>query len=67
VDLFIGKDLQSVNADFLRYKMGWDIAAKPFGRHVPVQARDIRSGDYLAIMRLDGLGARARPAAAVRG
>lgn len=51
--LFDSKQLEQNNVDFLRVKMNWTM--EPFGKHVTVDKKNIRSGDYLAILRLDGL------------
>lgn len=52
-EMFNGNDLQKANAEFLSYKMKWPIQS--FGKQVQIDPKNVRSGDYLAIMRFDGL------------
>jgi hypothetical protein len=52
-EIFNGTNLQASNAEFMAYKMNWTMV--PYGKQQVIDRSLIRSGDYLAIMRLDGL------------
>jgi hypothetical protein len=48
-------ELRLLNFDFMTRRKIWPSTVPAFGLQVPVDAAYIRSGDYFAIMRLDGL------------
>jgi hypothetical protein len=55
INLFSGTDLAVSNIDFLTERKVWP-PVQPFNKTVSVSASTLKSGDYLAIARLDGLG-----------
>jgi len=54
VNIFVSNDSATANADFLVDRGVWP-SATPFGKQVPLDKTNLRTGDYLAIARLDGL------------
>eukprot|EP00009_Paramoeba_aestuarina_P013506 CAMPEP_0201523808 /NCGR_PEP_ID=MMETSP0161_2-20130828/20935_1 /ASSEMBLY_ACC=CAM_ASM_000251 /TAXON_ID=180227 /ORGANISM="Neoparamoeba aestuarina, Strain SoJaBio B1-5/56/2" /LENGTH=514 /DNA_ID=CAMNT_0047923025 /DNA_START=96 /DNA_END=1640 /DNA_ORIENTATION=- len=52
--LFKGKNMFQNNVDFIGEKMQWQMIKREAGR-TTLPDSDIKSGDYLAILRLDGL------------
>jgi hypothetical protein len=57
VGLFVGNetDVAAANADFLSTRGVWQDPLEPFGHFQEMDKTLIRSGDYLAILKLDGL------------
>lgn len=53
LQLFDSHDLASVNVEFLQRVLNW--TTEPFGKEQQLSPSLIRSGDYFAVMRLDGL------------
>lgn len=47
--------MASSNLDFLTERNIWPSPLQPFGQHTAIDVNSIKSGDYLAISRLDGL------------
>lgn len=54
VNIFVSNNTAVDNADFLVDRGVWP-SATPFGKQVPLDPSNLRTGDYLAITRLDGL------------
>jgi hypothetical protein len=54
LSLFKGKNMVQNNVDFISQKMQWQMQKRSSGR-VDISKDDVKSGDYLAILRLDGL------------